>query len=130
MKGLGSGSCTRRLLVEMSAVRSGFADKKALQSTFADALLVLPVAGEQHDLLTADHSGVSWVLAFTSVREFALYGRAQGADDRQWDYLTCRGSRLRDIVSGASRGIALDVAGQAPLLLPPGWDRDGEDVRG
>lgn len=130
MKGLGSDSFTRRLLVEMSAVRAGFADKKALQTAFAEALLVLPVAGEQHDLLAADHSGISWVLAFTSMREFASYGRTQGAGDRQWDYLTCRGNRLRDIVSGTSRGIALDVAGKAPLLLPPGWDREGEDARG
>jgi hypothetical protein len=112
-------------MVEISATRAGFGDKKALRAAFTETLLVLPVAGEQHDFLTADHSGLSWILAFTSLRELALYGRTRGDGDRQWDYLTCRGNRLRDMVSGASLGIALDVAGQAPMLLPPGWDRAG-----
>ena len=73
-------------------------------------------------MLTGDHGGVRWVLAFTGESEIARFAAAHEKDDRAVDYLSTRGARLLDVAVpelGVPGGVALDVAGKRPMFLPP-----------
>lgn len=78
-------------------------------------------------LVTSDLGGVRWVLAFTTREElarFAVAGRPgdPAAPDAELRYATVRGWRLLEAVVpaiGVPAGVAVDVAGAWPVLLPP-----------
>lgn len=117
---------TRRLLVEIGAVRAGFGDPTALKSTLDAALLLVPIDAD-HNLLSLRLNSVSWVPVFSSTRELAEFGARRGEGDRDWEYLTIRGSRLLTVLEEAypPPGLAIDVAGDAPMLLPARWWETG-----
>jgi hypothetical protein len=113
---------TRRLLVEIGAVRTGCGDPVALRSAWDAALLLVPVDAER-SLVSLRGEGVVWVPVFTSTRELAGFGVLRGEGDREWEYLTIRGSRLLTVLDQTcpAAGLAVDPAGDAPMVLPARW---------
>ncbi|MFF3911679.1 hypothetical protein ACFYZJ_38445 [Streptomyces sp. NPDC001848] len=96
-------------------------DGAALVGEFRRALLLVPLIGEA--VWSADSGGVRWVYAFTGEeslgRFLAARGVGPGAEVR---YMRVYGARLLDVAVpaiGVPAGIAVDVAGPWPGLLPP-----------
>ncbi|KNB54164.1 hypothetical protein AC230_01320 [Streptomyces caatingaensis] len=72
-------------------------------------------------LWTAAYEGVWWIHAFSDEAALARF-MAGRADGRDVEYVTVLGARLLDVVVpavGEPVGVALDVGGDTPFLLPP-----------
>jgi hypothetical protein len=83
----------------------------------------VPIAPEdaRNSVLTTEFRGINWLYAFSGEAELARFGRTAGRGDRPQPYLTARGSLLWDAVlptMDEPAGIAVDVAGERPVLLP------------
>ncbi|WP_280723781.1 SseB family protein [Kitasatospora sp. MAA4] len=102
----------------LAALHAGLIDGPGILSEFRAALVLLPTrSGEP---LAGDAEGVRWLYAFTSEAALARFASARGIDG-EVAYLTVRGSRVLDAAVpalGVAAGVALDVAGPAPFLLP------------
>lgn len=109
------------LRTEIRLARGGLANAEALQRAIRDSVLYVLPLGEEA-VMCADLNDITWVLAFTSVDEVALYAAAKGATAAdEIDYLSVTGAHLVEQVLpawGRATGIALDVAGSEPLMLP------------
>ncbi|MGH3621466.1 MAG: SseB family protein [Sciscionella sp.] len=108
------------LVDEIAAMYGGYGNGEALVLAFRRSVVLVPRRGEEA-VLTGDHGGVRWALAFTDEAELARFAAARKQDDRAVDYLSTRGSRLLDVVVpelGVPGGVALDVAGKRPMFLP------------
>ncbi|GAB2722484.1 SseB family protein [Kitasatospora kifunensis] len=71
--------------------------------------------------LAGDVGGVRWLYVFTGEAGLARFASARGLV-APVEYLTVYGARLLDVAMpalGVPAGVALDVAGPAPFLLPP-----------
>ena len=103
-------------LTELVArVRAGDGAGAAMVAAFRDTVVLVPQE-ESRTLAAGDAGGIRWLFAFTSEAELARWALARGADGASSQaYVSVLGRRL--LRSGA--GVALDVAGQAPMLLPP-----------
>jgi hypothetical protein len=67
-------------------------------------------------------SGIYWLYAFTSRHTLARFVTARGQDNRSWPFASVRGARLLDDTLHqlpAPCGLAVDVVGPSPMLLPP-----------
>lgn len=92
-----------------------------LLATIRRAVLLLPIS-DADEVFVGDARGLGWVYAFTSVQELARFARARDAGDQSWPYVSMRGAMVLDhVLPGAPRpcGVAIDVAGAHPMLLPP-----------
>ncbi|WP_410668491.1 SseB family protein [Amycolatopsis sp. cmx-4-68] len=103
-------------------VRAGDGGGEAMVQAFRTAVL-LAALGRDGRLAAADAGGIRWVFAFTSPAELAAWTLARGGDgDTAQDYVTVLGRRLLTVApaaAGRPTGVALDVAGERPMLLPP-----------
>ena len=103
-------------------VRAGGGDGEAMVEAFRTTVVLAPL-GPGGRLTAADAGGIRWVFAFTSPDELAAWTLARGGDgEAAQDYVTILGRRLLTVApAGADRpvGVALDVAGERPMLLPP-----------
>lgn len=108
--------------VEIARVRSGTGDGQSLMPTFRDAVVLLPQTADG-PVAAGDYGGLRWLYAFTTETELASWVVARGGDaTADQAYVTVRGSRVLDALLpavGVPTGIAIDVAGAAPMLLPP-----------
>ncbi|WP_424709598.1 SseB family protein [Kitasatospora acidiphila] len=71
--------------------------------------------------LAGELGGIQWLYAFTGEEALARYAEVAGLGP-EVAYLTVYGSRLLDVAvpaMGVPTGVAVDVAGPAPFLLPP-----------
>lgn len=96
-------------------------DGAGLVSAFRESSLLLPVLGE-HTVATAELRGITWVVTFTSETELALFAEARDAGADNWRYVVLNGAAIVDEVLptvGRRVGVAVDVAGERPLFLPP-----------
>lgn len=105
---------------EIALAHHGIGDRDTMVAALRASVLYVPRAGER-SVLTADQGGLRWIYAFTTAEELAAFFTARGEGEQSVRYVTVRGDRLLDEavpdVSGPS-GVALDVAGVAPMLLP------------
>ncbi|MGW4525930.1 SseB family protein [Amycolatopsis sp. NPDC004378] len=103
-------------------VRAGADTGGAMVESFRTTVVLAPLAPGGR-LAAADAGGIRWVFAFTSPAELAAWVLARGGDgDAAQDYVTILGRRLLTVApASADRpvGVALDVAGDRPMLLPP-----------
>ncbi|MGK5732410.1 SseB family protein [Streptomyces sp. URMC 124] len=107
---------------EIRALHAEEGRPAALVGRFRRAAVLVPSDG-QGDLWSVEYGGVRWICAFTDETALGRFALKQGADGTaDWAYRTVLGARLLDVVVpalGAPAGIALDVAGLHPVLLPP-----------
>lgn len=110
------------LLTEIRLLRGGVGDPTSLRRALRESVLYLPRVGED-SLLVGEQVGIEWLEAFTSLTELSRFFDARGEADAEVGYLTVRGDRLLDEVlpaMGEAAGLAIDVAGQEPMLVPAG----------
>ncbi|WP_329441150.1 SseB family protein [Streptomyces canus] len=141
----GVGTIERATLAaEIHDLYDGQGDGDRLLAAFRAAALYVPFAEDADDVVEADGAqgdamcsgeadGVRWLYAFTSTAELERFARAraEAGTDPGWArgrirYWTVLGSRLLDIAVPAAvaesrtpAGVAVDVGGIRPLLLPP-----------
>ncbi|MEU9330108.1 SseB family protein [Streptomyces canus] len=141
----GVGALERATLAaEIHDLYDGQGDGDRLLAAFRTAALYVPfdqsaedageVNGTQGDAMcSGEADGVRWLYAFTSTTELERFARAraEAGTDPGWAsgrirYWTVLGSRLLDIAvptavaeSRTPTGVAVDVGGIRPLLLPP-----------
>ncbi|MFF2146372.1 SseB family protein [Kitasatospora sp. NPDC058190] len=102
-------------------LRAGAGDPAVLLAQFRLSAVLVPLWGAEA-VWTADERGLRWILAFSSEEELAVFVRSKDLPLAGFPYLTVLGSRLLDVAVpglGVPGGIALDVAGGEPMLLPP-----------
>ncbi|MCC9310085.1 SseB family protein [Kitasatospora sp. RB6PN24] len=98
---------------------AGCIDGAAVVDEFRRSASLVPLSGGEP--MAADSGGVRWIYAFTSEATLELFATERGLGDVV-DYLTVYGARLLDVAvpaAGVPAGVAVDVAGPAPFLLPP-----------
>ncbi len=123
---------------EIAMVRNGVGDGESLVSSLRDSVLYVPTSSETA-LMSGDRGGVRWIYGFTTEAELADFFLARGEGDDEVAYMTIRGDRLLDVAlpaMGVPGGIAVDVAGDQPMVFPgvvgvvpekQAFDRDFED---
>ena len=124
---------------EIDLLRHGVGDAEALMGSLRRSVLYVPCAGEvpadpaevPPAVRSGDQDGLRWIYAFTSPTELADFLRARGEGEDEVGYLTVRGDRLLDVAVpalGVPGGVAVDVAGDRPMLFPavpgPGTEED------
>lgn len=113
------------LRTEIQLIRGGVGNAEAFDRSLRESVLYV-LRWSETELMTADRDGVRWLYAFTSVRDLILFAAARWpALDGEVDFLTVRGDRLLEAAvpelakkSGMPSGLALDVASEAPMLVP------------
>lgn len=117
-----AGSGCGVLRSEIAAFYAGFGQPDGLHAAFLNAVLVVSVSDEGR-LIVSGFGGVDWVCAFTSLEEFAGYMAARGvAQDHEYRYHTLSGRRIvEEFTARCVRptGVAIDIAGAAPMAFPP-----------
>ena len=120
------------LAAEIHDLYDGQGDGDRLLAAFRAAALYVPFA-EDEAMCSGEADGIRWLHAFTSLTELERFTRTrvEAGTDPGWGggrihYWTVLGSRLLDIAvpaavreTRAPTGIAVDVGGVRPLLLPP-----------
>ncbi|WP_199841869.1 hypothetical protein [Streptomyces sp. CB01635] len=110
---------------EVAARRRAFAE---LLGEFRRTAVLVPLGdgpgpAEERGLLTADSSGVRFLLAFSDEQALARYAQARGEYSREWTYRTILGAKLLDVAvptAGVPCGVALDCAdGPDGMVFPP-----------
>lgn len=126
---------------EIDLVRHGVGDAEALMGSLRRSVLYVPCAGPvpadpadtPRAVRSGDQDGIRWIYAFTTPTELADFLLARGEGEDEVGYLTVRGDRLLDVAVpalGVPGGVAVDVAGDRPMLFPavPGQqEKDEED---
>jgi SseB protein N-terminal domain len=88
---------------------------------FRRSRVLVPVDGG--GVLAADFGGVCWLYAFSDEESLSRFATARGnAAGTEVSYMSMYGARLLDVAVpavGVPAGVAVDVAGPSPLLLPP-----------
>ncbi|WP_458245968.1 SseB family protein [Streptomyces sp. MAI_2237] len=112
---------TRELVDRLAASHEGRLDGAALVGAFRRALVLVPLDGEA--VWSTDFGGVRWLYAFTGEDSMGRFLAARGSGpDTEVPYMKVYGSRLLGVAvpaAGVPAGIAVDVAGPWPGLLPP-----------
>lgn len=106
---------------QIVAVHDGQVDHGPLMAAFRDAILLVPL-GPRTTVLTSNSGGLRWILAFTSEDELARYSLARNEAEQERRYITVRGDRILDeflAAVGPPCGVAIDIAGDRPMMLPP-----------
>lgn len=120
------------LTAEIHDLYDGQGDGGRLLAAFRAAALFVPLV-EGEPMCSVEADGVQWLFAFTSAGELERFARTRAANNTdpgpasgRIPYWTVLGSRLLDIavpaaVAGtrAPTGVAVDVGGARPLLMPP-----------
>ena len=100
-------------------VRAGEGAGEAMVEAFRTTVVFAPRERDGR-IAAADAGGIRWIFAFTSPAELAAWTLARGGDgDAEQPYITVLGRRLLTVDAGRPLGVALDVAGARPMLLPP-----------
>ncbi|WP_024805988.1 hypothetical protein [Nocardia sp. BMG51109] len=112
---------------EIAAFYAGFGQPVALQDTFLQAALLVPVTDDDNVQISR-FGGVDWLCAFTSIEEYARFMTAReyltagGVDTEQrYRYHWLFGWRLRAYAESRDEptGVAVDIVGTAPMAFPP-----------
>ncbi|MFF0010277.1 SseB family protein [Streptomyces sp. NPDC005374] len=120
------------LAAEIHDLYDGQGDGDRLLAAFRAAALYVPLA-EDEAMCSGESDGVRWLYAFTSTTELERFARARlgsgtgsGWGSGRIRHWTVLGSRLLDVAvpaavaeTRAAIGVAVDVGGVRPLLLPP-----------
>lgn len=99
-------------------VRAGRGGADEMVATFRDTIVYVPT-DRTGDPVAGTVGDIAWLYAFTSREELSRWAVARGEGGTEVRYLTTRGHRLLDAPATRPTGVALDVAGTAPMLLPP-----------
>lgn len=122
MPGMTSPTIEQRnaaLRTEIQLIRGGIGNSVALQRALRESVLFVLPWEDGESVVSAEQNGIRWVYAFTSEAEVARYAVMRDAvPDADVPYLTVRGDRLVDVRIDAPWGLAVDVAGSQPFLLP------------
>ncbi|MFG2843147.1 hypothetical protein ACGF12_08210 [Kitasatospora sp. NPDC048296] len=109
------------LMHQVRMVRLGLGDPAVMLAQFRLSPVLVPQWGDEA-VWTADEGGLRWVFAFSSEEELAAFVRSKGLSLDGFPYMTVLGSRLLDVAVpglGVPGGVALDVAGNEPMVFPP-----------
>lgn len=101
--------------------RAGQITAADMMAAIRAAVLLVPVV-EPDRVWVGTSAGMGWLCAFTTTKQLARFARARGEGDREWSFARVRGERLLGPLLrglGCVCGVALDVAGPQPMLLPP-----------
>ncbi|MGC0314778.1 SseB family protein [Kitasatospora acidiphila] len=107
------------LVERLVGFHDGRTDGATVVADFRRSVLLVPL--NDGEPMAADSGGVRWLYAFTgeaSLKSFAVSRKMAAVVD----YWTVYGARLLDVAvpaMGVPAGVAVDVAGPAPFLLPP-----------
>lgn len=113
--------CNAALRTEIALVRGGLGDAAQLRRALRESVLLVLPWDDDESVVSAEQDGIRWVYAFTSEPDVARYALRRGAArDTDVPYLAIRGERLLDVRSDVPWGVAIDVAGAHPFLLPQG----------
>ncbi|MCC2279164.1 SseB family protein [Streptomyces sp. ET3-23] len=113
------------LTEQVAAVHAGQGHPAAMIGEFRRTAVLVPL-DEAGGLWSVEFGGIRWICAFTDETALARFAAAHGATaastpvDRE--YRSVLGARLLDVVVpavGGPAGVALDVAGERPMLFPP-----------
>ncbi|WP_246213367.1 SseB family protein [Kitasatospora viridis] len=96
------------------ALHDGTVGTPEVVEQIRDSHVLVPTAGGEP--IAAELDGVEWIYAFSGAPALARFAKARGLGP-EVPCLTVSGAQLLEL---AGAGLALDVAGPAPLLLPPG----------
>jgi hypothetical protein len=107
------------LAQRLTELHAGQVDSARVAVEFRRSVLLLPT--RDGEPLAGELGGIQWLYAFSG--EGALMRYAQATElASEIPYVTVRGWRLLDVAvpaMGVPAGVAVDVAGPAPFLLPP-----------
>lgn len=95
-------------------------DITAVLTALKTSTLLTPVPDGFH-LLVGQSRGITWVPTFTSEEQLRRYAILRCEADRPWQYRRIPGDQLLSAVLDgipSPCGLAIDIAGQHPLLLP------------
>ena len=101
--------------------RAGQITAADMMAAMRAAVLLVPVVGPDR-VWVGTSAGMGWLCAFTTTEQLARFASARGEDDREWSFARVRGERvLGPLLRGLPCvcGVALDVGGPQPMLLPP-----------
>ncbi|MFG2224609.1 SseB family protein [Streptomyces sp. NPDC048644] len=109
------------LAEEVAAFHTGRPDPAAMLGEFRRTAVLIPTVNDS--LLSAEMDGIRWLYAFTDEDALVRFAAArEGGPGADWEYLTCTGARLLDVlvpgVEGPA-GIALDAGSPYGMLFPP-----------
>ncbi|MEU3355711.1 SseB family protein [Streptomyces sp. NPDC037389] len=94
----------------------------ALVGEFRRTAVLVPL-DQSGGLWSVGMHGIRWICGFTDMAALARFAVARGiAEDEEWEYRSVLGARLLDVVVpaiGAPAGVALDIAGERPVMFPP-----------
>ncbi|MFC4951230.1 SseB family protein [Pseudonocardia sp. GCM10023141] len=110
---------------QIAAMYARRGDPDALVRSFRRAELVVALTDDDAMLALTDR-GVQWLCAFTSTEALARFAVAREAGDRSWSFRRAAGAALQDSRGNAPLGVAVDLAGEQPMLFPPA---PGQGVR-
>lgn len=105
---------------EIDLLRHGVGDADALMGALRRRVLYVPQCGEDA-VMPGDQDGLRLIYAFTTPEEMATFFLARDRGEQEVAYLTARGERLLDTALPAldlPGGVAVDVAGDRPMLFP------------
>jgi hypothetical protein len=94
---------------------------RGLVAEFRRALVLVPL--REGGLWSVDSEGVRWLLTFTGEEALSRFAASRGIDaGAEVPYMSVYGARLLEVAvpaMGVPAGVAVDVAGPWPALLPP-----------
>jgi hypothetical protein len=107
------------LAQHLLALHSGKSDSARVALDVRRSVLLMPT--RDGEPLAGELGGIDWLYAFSGEEALERYAKARdlGPDV---PYIAVRGWRLLDVAvpaMGVPAGVAVDVAGPAPFLLPP-----------
>ncbi|WP_035846704.1 hypothetical protein [Kitasatospora azatica] len=107
------------LAERLIGLHAGRVDGPRAVMEFRRSAVLVPTQGGEP--LAGELGGVQWLYAFTGEDALMRYAQAREMGP-EVPYLTVYGWRLLDVAvpaMGVPAGVAVDVAGPAPFLLPP-----------
>jgi hypothetical protein len=101
--------------------RPGETDAASMMSALRAGVLLVPVTASGQ-VLVGRARGASWLYVFTGRDELVRFAAVSAEGTGLDGFVVVRGSRLLDEVVAdlpVVCGVAIDVAGRSPMLLPP-----------
>lgn len=109
-----------RAAVALAEFHAQRLDITEVLATLEMSILLAPVPDGSH-LLIGQGRGITWVPTFACEEQLHRYAMLRCESDRRWQYRRIPGDQLLGAVLDgipSPSGLAIDVAGQHPLLLP------------
>ncbi|WP_438828446.1 hypothetical protein [Streptomyces hesseae] len=124
MPSASTGADSSRLANEIAAMYDEAVHPASLVGEFRRTAVLVPL-DRSGGLWSVEMHGIRWICGFTDMAALARFAVARGIaedEEEEWEYRAVLGARLLDVVVpaiGAPAGVALDIAGERPVMFPP-----------